>query len=100
MTTSADSEKKGTVAWAAPTYLVCVAADSGYTLYPKIERVNREACLLDKWHDEASQTAVDVETELVLLGQGRQSYDIVLIAIWEVDAGSYELYEVYQPNMK
>ena len=67
------------------TYLVRVATDRRHALYPEIESLDREAGGVEEGHDEAAQTAVDVQADLVLLGQLSESDDIVLTAIWEIN---------------
>ena len=82
-------------------YLVRVTADASDAFDGKVERCKfissfaaskSEPRGFEERHNERSQTAVNVKPKLVLLSKSRQSYDIVLIAIWEIDAGSYKLY--------
>ena len=68
-----------------------VAADSGDTLYPEVKRFNRESGLFEEGHDEAAETAIDVQTDVVLLSQLSESDDVVLVAVWEVDTRTSQL---------
>ena len=62
-----------------------VAADSRDALYPKVERLDREARFFEEGNDEAAQTAVDMKTDAVFLGKLSESDDVVLVAVGEVD---------------
>lgn len=52
--------------WSAVTYLVRVTTDRRDPLYPEIEPLDRETGRLKEGHDKAAQTAVNVQTNLVL----------------------------------
>lgn len=68
-----------------------VAANGSDTLNPEVKRLYREACRLEEGHDEAAEAAVDVQTDIALLGQFSKCNNIVLAAVWEVNGGTYKL---------
>lgn len=63
-----------------------IAADACHAFEPKIEDVAREAGLLEEWHDETSQAAVDVQPNIVPFGEHGQHGDVIHAAIWEIDS--------------
>ena len=80
---------------------MCVTADASDSFDGKVERrkfissfaaSKSEPRRFEERYNERPQTTVNVKPKLVLLSKSGQSYDIVLIAIWEIDAGSYKLY--------
>lgn len=70
---------------------MCVAADRSNAVNSEVEGRCRVTCLLKERHDETSETAVNMETNIVLLSQATKSRNIVLISIWEVDSGTDDL---------
>jgi hypothetical protein len=50
--------------------------------------------LLEIRHDKAAEATVNVETNVMRGGQGTEGNNVVLVAIWEVDGGAYELTEI------
>ena len=50
--------------------------------------------LLEEWNNEGTETTVNVETNVISRGECTKCDDIVLITIWEVDCGAYELSDI------
>ena len=73
-------------------YLVSVATDASDPLDPEVERLNRKSSFLEEWHDEAAQTAVDVQADLVLGRELAERDNVILAAVRKVDCGTNELY--------
>ena len=71
--------------------LVRVATDAGNTLHPKVKRLHRKSGLFEEWHDEAAQTAIDVETDLVLGRELAKRDNVVLAPVREVHSRTNEL---------
>ena len=69
-----------------------IAAYAGHALHPEIEGLDGEPSLLKEWHDEASETTIDVQADLVLGSELSKCDDVVLVAIREVDRGANELH--------
>ena len=72
-------------------HLVCIARDRGYTFNPEVEQFCREPSLLEERHYEATETTIDVEANVVVLGNRSESNNIVHSTIWEVDGGTNDL---------
>ena len=70
---------------------MCVTADRSNAVNPEVEGSCWVACFLKERHDEASETAVNMQANIVLLGQAAKSSDIVLISVWEVDSRTDDL---------
>ena len=68
-----------------------ITTDTRNTLNAEVEGLDREASLLDEWHNEAAQAAVDMQTDLVLVRELAKGNDIVLAAIREVDCRANKL---------
>ena len=73
-------------------YLVSVATDAGDPLDPEVEWLHRKSGFLQEWHDEAAQTAVDVQAELVLGRKLAKRDNVILAPVWEVYSGTNELF--------
>jgi hypothetical protein len=73
-------------------YFVRIARYTGDTRNSEIETLDGEPGFLEEGNYEASQTAVDVQADLVLFGELAEGDDIVHAAIWEVDRRTYELF--------
>jgi hypothetical protein len=79
--------------------LVRITADARDASYPEVKRRERilptfsisQTGLLEIRHDKAAETAIDVKTNIVRDSQGTEGYYVVLVAVWEVDGGAYEL---------
>ena len=69
-----------------------VAAYAGHALHPEVEGLDGEPGLFKEWHDEASEAAVDVQTNLVLGSELSERDDIILVAVREVYCGTNELH--------
>jgi len=72
-------------------HLVCIARDCCYTFNSEVEQFCWEPSLLEERYDEATETAIDMETNVVFLGNRSESNDVVHCTIWEVDSGSNNL---------
>jgi len=70
---------------------VGIATDCRNAFHSKIEWLRRKPGLLQERHNEASETAVHMEANVVSLGKPSKTGDIVLTAIWEVDSGAHDL---------
>lgn len=73
------------------THLVCIARDRSYTFNSEVEQFCREPCLLEEWYDEATEATINMEANVVFLGNRPKSNDVVHRTIWEVDSGSNDL---------
>lgn len=70
---------------------MCIARDRSHTLNSEVEQFCRESSLLEERYNKATEAAVDMEANVVLLGNHSKSSDVVHGAIWEVDGGSNDL---------
>lgn len=75
------------------THLVCIARYRGYTFNSEVEQPCREPCLLEERYDEATEAAIDMEANILLLGNRSESNDVVHGTVWEVNGGSNDLGE-------
>jgi hypothetical protein len=75
-------------------HLVCIARDSSDTFNSEVEQFCREPSLVEERHYEATETTIDVEANVVLLGNGSESNNVVHSTIWEVDGGTDDLEQV------
>jgi len=81
------------------TCLVSITTDARNTFHSEIEREQLVVALLSvskpsgfqEGNNEASETAIDVKTDIVFEGELTKSWNIVLITIWEVDCRSNDL---------
>ena len=73
-------------------YLVRVTADASDPFDSEVEWLYRESGFLEEWHDEAAQTAVDVQAELVLRRELAKRDNVILAPVWEVYSGTNELF--------
>lgn len=73
------------------THLVCITRDRSYTFNSEVKQFCREPCLLEEWYDETTEAAINMEANVVLLGNRSESNDVVHRTIWEVDSGSNDL---------
>lgn len=74
-----------------PTHLMCIARDRSYTFNSEVEQLCRESSLLEERYDEATEAAIDMEANVVLVGNRPESSDVVHGTVWEVDGGSNDL---------
>lgn len=70
---------------------MCIAADSSNALDPEVERLRGESGCLQEGHDEAAQTAVHMQSDMVLCCQFSQCDDVILTAVREIDRRAYNL---------
>lgn len=69
-----------------------VTTDSCYSRQTKVEQIwSRVPSLLEERHNEASKTAIYVQTNLVFLRQFGKTWDIIHAPVWEVDSGAHNL---------
>ena len=68
-----------------------ITTDCRDTFHSKIERLRRETSLLQERHNEAPETAIHMEADVVFLGEPSKANDIVLTAVWEVDGRARDL---------
>ena len=68
-----------------------VATDRRNALDPKVKGFYRESSLFQEGHDEATQTAIDMQANFVLCSELAQLRDIILASIREIDCGSNNL---------
>jgi hypothetical protein len=71
--------------------LVSIATDARHSFDTEVERLNREASLLEEWHDEAPKAAIDMQANVVLFRKLAKSNDVVLASIREIHSGTDEL---------
>lgn len=70
---------------------MCVARDRSYAFNSEVEQFCREPRLLEERYDEATEAAVDMEANIVALGNCSESNDVVHNPIGEIDGGSNDL---------
>jgi hypothetical protein len=70
---------------------VGIATDCCDAFHSKIERLTRETSLLQERHNEASETAVHMKSNIVFFGEPSKTDDIILTAVRVVDSGAYDL---------
>lgn len=83
-------------------YLVCITTNTCNASYPKIKWRQHilttfsisQTSLLEIWYDEAAQAAIDMKTNIVRGGQCAEGHYVVLVAVWEIYGGTYELEDV------
>ena len=68
-----------------------IATDCCDAFHSKIERLRRETSLLQERHNEAPETAIHMEADVVSLGKLSKADNIILTAVWEVDGGARDL---------
>lgn len=68
-----------------------ITRNRSYTIHTEVKICRREASLLQEGHDETTETAIDVQANLVLLGQFTQGSDIISDTVREVDGGTSNL---------
>ena len=73
-------------------YFVRVAANRSDALDTEVEWLDGETCRLEEGHNEASEAAVDVQTNLVLGSELSERDNVVLVAVREVYCGTNELH--------
>ena len=72
---------------------MCVTADRSHALNSEIEWFYLEARLLEERHDEAAQTAINMQAYLVPLCEFAKCYNIILASIRKIDCGPNKLYD-------
>jgi len=81
---------------------VCITTDTRDASDPKIKWREcifttfpiSQTGLFEIGHNEAAKTAINVKPNFVRGGQSTKSYYVVLVAVWEVDGGAYELGDI------
>ena len=86
------------------THLVCIATHARHPLHPKIKWLQLipdislcvhlttgKTSAFKEGNYERSKTAVNVETNVMPQGDLAEGYDVVLVAIREVDGGANDL---------
>jgi hypothetical protein len=73
------------------TDFMSITTNSGNTVHPEIEGLRRKSCSLQEWHNEASETAVHMEANVVSLGKSSKTDHIILATIGEIDSGTHNL---------
>lgn len=61
-----------------------ITAYTRYSAETEIEYIAWVACTLQEWNDEASQTAVDMQPDIMLLCECGERRDIVHVSIRKV----------------
>ena len=82
---------------------MCIATDTRNAFHTEVEwcqsipafviTCGQPWCIKERYN-ERTKTAVDVKSDLMLLGESTEKLYIVLIAIWEVYTRAYELTKV------
>lgn len=76
--------KHGRDAFAGEAILVRVARYAGDARHGEVERLDVKASTCHEGDKEGTQTAVDMQADLVLLGQLGKFRNVVNDAVWEI----------------
>lgn len=68
-----------------------ITTNGGDTIHPEVERLRRKSGHLQEGHDEAPETAIHVEANVVSSGKSSETDDIILAAVGEIDRRTYDL---------